>query len=184
MNKTVLKLILLCLSFLVMFSHTHGQTDSEIQLQEDNEKVLEWIEDLYEHGVSTSEDSISINKETHRLINDQSYRNEIYPTVYTWNKAMHFMASQELKKAFWYMLNLYLENDKNKDLVIKSILTYNSLFKMNEVMEATYKTYALLDPGIGKFNEGQFEITKPHMLESKLNALKEILYFIEKYSNE
>ena len=32
-------------------------------LQQENEKVLEWLEDLYDHGVSTSKDSVAINKE-------------------------------------------------------------------------------------------------------------------------
>ena len=95
-----------------------------------------------------------------------------------------FMADQELKKAFWYMLNLYLVNDQNKDLVIKSILTYNTLFKMDEVMEATYKTYALLDPEIGEVVNGKSQITAPPILEEKLNALKEILLYIEKYAEK
>ena len=82
------------------------------------------------------------------------------------------------------MLNLYLKNDKNKDLVVKSILSYNKLFKMGEIMEATYKTYALLDPEIGVFKNGQTEITSPHILENKLNALKEILFYIEKYGEK
>jgi hypothetical protein len=82
------------------------------------------------------------------------------------------------------MLNLYLKNDKNKDLVVKSILSYNKLFKMGEIMEATYKTYALLDPEIGIFKNSQTEITSPHILENKLNALKEILFYIEKYGEK
>ncbi len=153
-------------------------------LQQENEKVLEWLEDLYDHGVSTSKDSVAINKEIQRLMNDRNYRNIIYPTVYTWKMTTKFLNDQELKKAFWYMLNLYLVNDKNKDLVIKSILTYNTLFKMDEVMEATYKTYALLDPEIGEVVNGKSQITAPPILEEKLNALKEILLYIEKYAEK
>lgn len=172
------------ISFIMLQLSVYSQSDSLILAQNENEKVLEWIEDLYEHGVSTSSDSIIINEESQRLMSDEDYRDIIYPTVYTWEMTTKFMADQELKKAFWYMLNLYLVNDKNKDLVIKSILSYNRLFKMDEIMEATYKTYALLDPAIGVFKNGQTEITSPHILEEKLYALKEILFYIEKYKKD
>lgn len=179
---TFLRVLLGGVTLLTMFS-VSGQSDSIKQLQKDNEEILEWMENLYEHGISATEDSIFINEESLRLMNDESYRNTIYPTIYTWEMTTRFLSSQELKKAFWYMINLYSVNDQNKNLVIKSVLTYNKLFKMDEVLEATYKTYALTDPAIGTFHDGKSDITNPHILEKKLNSLKEILYFIEKYND-
>jgi hypothetical protein len=134
--------------------------------------------------VQLSGDSIEINEESDRILRDEDYRKNLYPKEYTWPEAIELLKKQELKKAFWYLLNLYLINDQNKELVIKSMLTYDNLFKMDKVMVNTFYAYGLLDPEIGAIVDGQSEITAPHILERKLNALKEILFFIDKYRAE
>jgi len=177
----------LCLTIYIMIcmlsSSMSAQNDDLGIDTRDNVKSLAWLVDLYEVGTDVSGDTVLINTETRIILDNEDYRDSIYPEVYTWSATTRLMSNQELKKAFWYLLNLYVDDD-NRDLVIKSILTYNSLFHMDQIMEATYKTYALLDPEIGEYVNGKSLITAPHILEKKLNALKEILFFIEKYDEK
>jgi hypothetical protein len=97
-NKLLTSILIGVISILFQLN-TYSQSDSLILLQKENEKVLEWLEDLYVHGVSTTSDSIILNEESQRLLSDQNYRNIIYPTVYTWEMTTKFMADQELKKS-------------------------------------------------------------------------------------
>lgn len=169
------------LAFCFLFSLTTANAQEANSMAET--EILNWLEDLYEHGTQVVEDSVLLNEETIRILNDEDYRAMLYPEIYTWQTTMEFMERQELKKAFWFMLNLYMTSDKNKDLVVKSILTYDALFDMNQVMEATYKTYGILDPAIGEIVDGVSHVTAPHILEQKLLALKEIVAYIDKYGD-
>ncbi len=179
MKIIISKYALLVLCFLLSSAGAHAQEASDMAETE----ILNWLEDLYEHGAQVVEDSVLLNEETMRILNDEDYRAIIYPEVYTWQTTMEFMQRQELKKAFWFMLNLYMTSDENKELVVKSILTYDALFNMNQVMEATYKTYGILDPAIGEIVDGVSHVTAPHVLEQKLLALKEIVAYIDKYGD-
>ncbi len=105
----------------------------------------------------------------------------MYPAKYTWEAAAGFIQKQEIKKAIWYFINLYTINDQNKELVIKSILVYDKFFKMEKVLMSSFYTYSLTDPEIGKIENGHSEITAPHIMEKKLNALKAMLFNLQKY---
>jgi hypothetical protein len=105
----------------------------------------------------------------------------MYPATYTWEAAADLIKKQEIKKAVWYFINLYTINDENKELVIKSLLVYNKFFKMDKVLMGSFYTYSLTDPEIGKIANGHSEITAPHIMEKKLNALKAMLYYLDKY---
>jgi len=41
------------------------------------------------------------------MLKDSVYRKSVYPEVYTWPAAVGLMNRMELKKAFWYLINLY-----------------------------------------------------------------------------
>jgi len=145
------------------------------------EPGLAWLKDLYEPGVTMQADTLVINKEAARLLNDEQYRQTMYPQKYTWEAAAGFIQKQEIKKAIWYFINLYTINDQNKELVIKSILVYDKFFKMEKVLMSSFYTYSLTDPEIGKIENGHSEITAPHIMEKKLNALKAMLFYLHKY---
>ena len=145
------------------------------------DSVLVWLKDLYEPGVKVEYDSLVISKEAERLLNDKEYRKVMYPSVYTWDMAKVFIQQQEIKKALWFFINLYLVNDKNKELVVKSILVYDKLFKMEKMLVSSFYTYSLTDPEIGTIEEGNSKITAPHIMEKKLNALKAMLFYLDKY---
>jgi len=143
--------------------------------------ILAWLENLNEESVSITGDSVKVSAETTRLLTDESYRVLMYPKTYSWEMVVQFIQKQDLKKAFWFLMNLYQVNDKNKDVVVKTLLTYDKLFKMDKVLVNTFYAYVLTDPEIGSFTDGHFNVTTPHVMEKKLNALKEILFYIDKY---
>nr|ACN58831.1 hypothetical protein AKSOIL_0216 [uncultured bacterium BLR12] len=145
---------------------------------------LTWLKDLYEPGVMVGDDSIFINKETARLLQDTQYQHLVYPPVYTWPAAISFIQKQELKKAFWYFINLYPINSQNKELVVKSILVYDKIYRMEKILVSTFYTYSLTDPEIGTIEQGHSKVTAPHIMEKKLNALKEMLFYLDKYKPE
>ena len=134
--------------------------------------------------MTVTDDSIIVNEETARLLNEEEYRKIIYPKVYTWDMVKNSIQTQDLKKAFWFLMNLYLVNDpanQNKELVIKSLLTYDRLFKMDKLLVNTFYTYIFTDPEIGTIADGHSKVTAPHIMDKKLNALKEILFYLDKY---
>lgn len=143
--------------------------------------MLVWLKDLYEPGVKVTEDSIQLNKETERLLKDAAYRQVMYPAVYTWEEAKNYIQKQEIKKALWFFINLYLVSDQNKELVIKSLLIYDKVFKIDKVLVSSFYTYSFTDPEIGSIEGGHSKITAPHIMEKKLNALKAMLFYVEKY---
>jgi len=143
--------------------------------------VKDWLTDLNQKGLELNGDSLIINKEVIELLQSQSYRDSIYPAIYSWESALHFIQKEQLKPAFWYFINLYPVNQKNRELVLKSILTYDQLFKMDEVLIATFYTYSFLDPEITRLNDGVPEITRPDILERKLTTVKEIIGYIKAY---
>ena len=153
----------------------------EVDTAKGQEPGLAWLKDLYEPGVTMQADTLVINKEAARLLNDEQYRQTMYPQKYTWEAAAGFIQKQEIKKAIWYFINLYTINDQNKELVIKSILVYDKFFKMEKVLMSSFYTYSLTDPEIGKIENGHSEITAPHIMEKKLNALKAMLFYLQKY---
>ncbi len=171
------------LAFVIIALNTNGQTPTAFK-NTDEAQIKIWLKDLYEPGVSVTEDSVFINAEASKLINDEQYRNLLYPKTYSWQAAIVFIQKQELKKAFWYFINLYSLNEKNKEIVVKAILAYDKLFKMDKILVSTFYTYSLIDPEIGSIVNGQSKITAPHILEKKLQVVKELLFYLDKYRTE
>ena len=139
----------------------------------------EWTAELYKHGVEMTDDSIYIGEEVLRLLSDKEYNEELYSNQINWIKTMEYIKSNDLKKATWNMINLYMQNDFNKDKVVKSVLTYNSVIDMEKTLISTFYTYCYTDPAIGYIEDGKPVIQAPHILEEKLQAVKEIIAYIK-----
>lgn len=172
-------IVLLFLTPMIAF----GQSDKMSKDSTDS-AILDWLIDLYDAGVSMDEDSVYVSEEAQRLLDDEQYRQLIYPKTYTWEVALEFINKQHLKKAFWYLINLYLINDQNKNLVVKSVQAYDQVFNMDKILVGTYYTYCYMDPEIGEIVDGSPEIKAPHIMEEKLRAVKEILFYVEKLKEE
>jgi hypothetical protein len=174
-HKQSIILLLILLSF--------GAFQSQSQEVDYDTQIENWLTDLYEKGVTSIEDSVFINAETSRILEDSVYRNFLYPEEYTWLVALELIKTQNLKPAFWYFINLYLEKEENKVLVVRSILAYNKILKMDQALVGSFYTYSLTDPKIGSIVNGKSKITAPQVLERKLQVLKELLYYLEQFKD-
>lgn len=182
-NSRLLAILFVCLCS-TLFNRAAAQTNIPAVTMDKGVKdslVLAWLEDLYDEGARLSGDSLTLGKEAIRLLTDAGYRQTIYPATYTWPVAVELIKRQDLKQAFWHLLNLYMTNEKSKDAVLKTFLTYDKLFKMDKILSNTFFTYMLADPQIGNFDKGQFTVTAPHIMEKKLNAVKEIMLVLDRY---
>lgn len=145
---------------------------------------IEWLNDLYEHGVEMTDDSIYITQEVLTLLGDNDYRNEFYANQSNWPKALEYIKENELKKACWNMINLSMINQYSQEKVVKTYLTYNQMFDMEKVLISSFYTYCYTDPAIGYIEDGKPIIKAPHILEEKLQAVKEIIYFANRYERD
>ena len=175
--KKILTILIWLLPFIALAQTTQNTKQSEDQ-------SLNWIIELGEKGFELKKDSILLNDEFQKILNDSSYRALIYPEVYTWTRATWLIDQKELKKAFWYFINLYPKNEKNKKIVVRSVLAYEKVFKMDEVMVNTFYTYSTFDPSINKIVDGVPEIIHPDILEAKLRDVKEIVEYIYIYRKQ
>ena len=98
-------------------------TDSISITKEQLSQTLNMLKDLSTKGLDMPEDSLIVSEEFNKLIQDENYRKTVYPKVYTWEETINYINSKDLKKAFWFLINLYLTSDKNKVLVLKSVIT-------------------------------------------------------------
>lgn len=175
--------VTLVMFMLSLTSLSFGQSpvDASIaQQQSRSEMLMAWLEDLNEKGVEVTNDSILISKEFQRVLNSAEYRELLYPKTYTWEQTTAFMQNQMLKQTFWYFINLYSVNDTNKQLVLKSVITYDTLFKMDELLVSAFYTYSFMDPEISVIVDGSPEVIHPDVLEAKLRDVKEIVGYVLK----
>lgn len=181
-NSSIKPVVYVFMVFYFLGTSVMGQTNPTPKLDVTKDSsIIAWIKELDEPGVKLIADSLFISKESQRVLADAQYRSIVYPKVYTWEAAKGFIQNQDVKKALWFFINLYLVNDQNKEMVVKSILVYDKIFKMNKLLVSAFYTYCLTDPEIGTIEDGHSEITAPHIMEKKLNALKEMLFYLDKY---
>ncbi|QGY44427.1 hypothetical protein GM418_12380 [Maribellus comscasis] len=176
----MLKYIFFFLSF-VATNVLFGQNNKEEKNDIASNVIKEWLIDLNQKGLELKGDSLIVSQEVLKVLDDEAYRKTIYPEIYSWEPAIQFIQKEELKPAFWYFINMYPENEKNKELVIKSVITYDQLFKMDELLINTFYTYSFLDPEIGKINNGVPEIIRPDVLEKKLKVVNEIVSYVQAF---
>lgn len=178
------------LLFLILFFgviETFGQkgnpklNDSVAISQEQLNTTLQMLKDISTKGIAMINDSVVVSEKFHALVNDSNIRNEIYPKEYTWEQAIQYIQENDLKKAFWFLINLYPETEQNKKLVVKSVLSYDAVFKVDQVLINTFYTYAFADPESCMISGNTTEIVKPQILEAKLNTVKELVRYIHYY---
>lgn len=188
MHRYLKMQLILIASMIVLFPKVHLGQSAEKPVMADSASndsvIMAWLESLYKEGVTVANDSVIISEETSRLLTDEAYRKLIYPDVYTWDMVKSFIQTQDLRKAYWYMLNLYLADEKSKEMAVQFLLMYDRLFKMDKILVNTFYTYVLTDPDIGNVVDGHFKVTAPHIMEKKLTALRELLFYMDKYKPE
>lgn len=148
---------------------------------DDSMKILKWYLDINEKGIDKKGDSIIFSKEFVKVLNDEEYRLFIFPETYKKEVAAYLIDKKLLKQAFWYFINLYPQSDLNKETILKAILSYDQVLKMDEVLVNTFYTYSFMDPEISIIKDGKPEIVHPDILEKKLSDVKEMVGYILKY---
>ena len=147
-----------------------------------DQETIDWVKDLYQHGVEIiSNDSVYISAEVYQLLNDDDYRSSIYKEQYSWQATIEYLEKNQIKKAVWNMINLYSVGEYHREKVVKSVLTFDHMFKMEEVLTSAFYTYCYTDPEIGQIVDGKPVVKAPHVLENKLNAVKEIIFYMDRY---
>ncbi len=137
-----------------------------------------WIDDLYEMGVEIRGDSIFIAEEARKAALDSSYRLILYPPEYTWADAQYLMKQMHLKIGFWYMINLYMLQEANKEAVLRFLIPFDEIFEMDRVLTAVMYTYGMMEPGVMMIVDGKPDIRHPEIAEMKLAQVKEIIRHI------
>ncbi|MCK5168980.1 MAG: hypothetical protein KAQ75_03795 [Bacteroidales bacterium] len=183
--RLIITLILLSYSICIHGQNKHVTSADSIAISKQQiSQTLAMLKNLSTKGIDMSKDSLIVSEEFNRLLKDEVYNKTIYPDIYTWEQTINYIKTQELKKAFWYLINLYPTSDKNKELVIKSVITYDALVKMDKVLINTFYTYAFTDPESSIIVDNTPEITRPDILESKLRTVNELVQYIHKYREQ
>lgn len=134
-----------------------------------------YFNNLQAMGVETRNDSMIIREEVVKLFTDSLYRKSVYPAQYTWQEAIYLLREMDLKKAFWYMLNLYETDSANRSYVLGTFVAYDSLMSMDKILLSTYYTYAFADPRVSRVKNNKPDIFRPDLLERRLASLKDII---------
>jgi hypothetical protein len=69
-------------------------------------------------------------------------------------------------------------------MVVRSILAYEKLFKMDKILVNTFYTYCFIDPEVNTIDGGITEVVHPDILEAKLRNVKEIVGYIQTYRKQ
>lgn len=180
--RLLLLIILLILSFGIYGQQKSIKPSDTISITKDQiSQTINLLKDLNSKGADLIKDSLFVSEEFKKLLNDETYRKTIYPDVYSWEQTINYIQTKDLKKAFWFLINLYPTSDKNKELVVRSVITYDALFNMDKVLINTFYTYAFTDPEVSIIVENSPEIKKPDILENKLRTVNELIQYINKH---
>ena len=115
-----------------------------------------WIKDLYEVGVEQVKDSVKISEDVKQIILDTNYQKSIYPAVYTMPATVDLFKKMEIKKAMWYLINIYGQVKELRQPILNLILPFEKGLEMDKVLISTFYTYAMIDPEIGSFKNGKY----------------------------
>ena len=159
-----------------------GQDSSSAMTDAQKQEVISTLMalgELSKPGLIQQGDSIMQNEEFARLLDDSLYRQQIYPHNYSWEEAGLLLKQKEFKKALWYLINLYPESEENKLKTIQVSLALGSVIKIDEAFTNTFSTYCYTDPEVSTVVNGEAEIQRPDILESKMRDLKELLAYVK-----
>ena len=174
------------LSFLILFTvlwiagnSQQPQTVMKIDTSvESREYWNNWAKDLLEMSVEQKSDSLFVKGEVYLTFKDSALRKSLYPDKYEWPEVVTLMQGMELKKAFWHLLNIYMDDSSSRSKVMGIFVLYDSIMEMDKVLLNVYYTYAFADPRISRIKNNKPEIYRPDLLETHLNITKEIINYI------
>lgn len=133
------------------------------------------MKELNEAGVETRNDSLIIKEEVFRLLNDSGYSRSVYPEKYAWPAAIRLLYQMELKKAFWHFINLYHSVPASRDLIITTIVMYDSIMPMDKIILNSFYTFSFADPRVCRIKNGKPDIFRPDLMQELLATTNEIV---------
>ena len=143
---------------------------------EKNEKLNEeWFKNLTEKGVSSGEKEIFFSEEGIKLLNDSMYRDKIYKDEYTLYDVGISLSNMDIELAFWQIINIYPEK---KDTLIQFVFAYDKILPVDEIILASFYTYAFFDPKITNLENGKPKVYRPDLFEDYFRRTKEIIYYL------
>lgn len=186
---TVVRSSLLCIVLSIASLQTAYGQDKRITLDSNQYAALAKVDSLYRDwyakntkpGIKYDSTSFTFDEEVKHLIGDPVYRFAVYKDPYSWEDVKFSLKKNEMRLAFWQMLNLY---PKYKKQVLKYILAYDKLIPTNEIVTSAYYTYAMLDPRITRITSGKPELKRPDILEDLFHDMNEIVTYIIAYREQ
>jgi hypothetical protein len=93
--------------------------------KEESVEVLKWYLEITEKGIEKIGDSVIYSKEFIKVLNNEEYRSFIFPKEYNREVAAYLINNKNLKQAFWYLINIFPQNEDTKKIVIQSVIAYD-----------------------------------------------------------
>ena len=110
-----------------------------------------WLNTLTSKGVTSKNGEIVFDEEAIKLLKDKSYREKVYREYTLYDVGLSF-SEMDIKKAFWQIINIY---PQKKDTLIKYVFAFDEILPVDEIMLASFYTYAFFDPNITKLDNGK-----------------------------
>ena len=181
-----LKVLLFYLNFIPFISNSEDTLTIDLtdslnlinylsNIEKNQKSNEEWFKSLTEKGVSSGEKEIYFSEEAIILLNDSIFRGKIYKDEYTLYDVGISLSNLDIKLAFWQMINIYPEK---KDTLIKYIYAYDKILPVDEIVLASFYTYAFFDPKITRLDKGKPEVYRPDIFEDYFRRTKEIIYYL------
>lgn len=162
-------------NLIIAETDSSGLIDYVLEFEKSEKRNKDWVESLTEKGVSSDDKEIFFSEEGIKLLNDSLYRAKIYKDNYSLYDVGVSLSNMDIKLAFWQMINIY---PQNKDTLIKYIYAYDKILPVDEIVLASFYTYAFFDPRITKINTGRPEVYRPDIFEEYFRRTKEIVYYL------
>ena len=138
-----------------------------------------WLNRLSSKGVTYKNEEIVFDEEAIKLLKDKSYREKVYREYTLYDVGLSF-SEMDIKKAFWQIINIYPEK---KDTLIQYVFAFDEILPVDEILLASFYTYAFFDPKITKLGNGKPDVYRPDIFEEYFRRTKEIIFVIDNLRN-
>ena len=138
-----------------------------------------WLNTLTSKGITSKNEEIVFDEEAIKLLKDKSYREKVYREYTLYDVGLSF-SEMDIKKAFWQIINIYPEK---KDTLIQYVFAFDEILPVDEILLASFYTYAFFDPKITKLGNGKPDVYRPDIFEEYFRRTKEIIFVIDNLRN-
>ena len=138
-----------------------------------------WLNTLTSKGVTSKNEEIVFDEEAIKLLQDKSYRDKVYREYTLYDVGLSF-SEMDIKKAFWQIINIY---PQKKDTLIQYVFAFDEILPVDEILLASFYTYAFFDPNITKLDNGKPDVYRPDIFEEYFRRTKEIIFIIDNLRN-